>query len=428
MLHSSLGFHTLTLFLFLTWKEMEQLLKDFKKYSKETGLIKIFTPDPPKKVRRKVIERGKARFIKEVKANYTVDYYKADRGIEWTIRYNNWSTDFQSYIIEVTINPKILGGVEDYITAATYADMAKAITNFNLEAKSISPLLRHFGCYCIKRVDYCINFDLEEIMTISLPESVMNLIRRADIPPHYEEWKKKRDKSHEKKSDPASFYLTNESLHINCYSKYMQLQNLSEERVKKGLDPIPQEWLDAARNIIRFEVQCKYRKTYALSAKAMESGNLDFNKYESLLIDDACHDAINYYFNKVIGKGDWYTLQAATRKIEACNFNKQHEQRLIEALQLVNRCRSVATAKASYQGRDLETFKQTSKELSRLGINPVTIPKEWGVKHIPNLLYTYYDLAAEERQAKFESEARFEMLDGFMSKQTIEFLKKQKLG
>ena len=72
------------------------------------------------------------------------------------------------------------------------------------------------------------------------------------------------------------------------------------------------------------------------------------------------------------------------------NFNSQREQRYIDALKYVNQCRSLAKAKASYQGNELIAFKQTLKELADLNINPVTIPREWNIKHIPNFLRAYF--------------------------------------
>lgn len=60
------------------------------------------------------------------------------------------------YIIEAIINPKILAGIIDYLTAATYDDMNVAIVNFNHESNKISSLLGRFNDYKIKRVDYCI--------------------------------------------------------------------------------------------------------------------------------------------------------------------------------------------------------------------------------------------------------------------------------
>lgn len=35
-------------------------------------------------------------------------------------------------------------------------------------------------------------------------------------------------------------------------------------------------------------------------------------------------------------------------------------------------------------------------DLSDINVNPVTIPKEWGIRHIPNLLYSYFEQAQKE--------------------------------
>ena len=124
------------------------------------------------------------------------------------------------------------------------------------------------------------------------PELIMNLIKRSDIPPHYKEWTEYDDTSHRKKSRPESFYLCSKSVNVNCYSKYLQLLNRSEENVEKGYAPIPQEIIDASRSIIRFEVQCKYHKTYALNKIAENSGNECPNKYKSLLTPLTCIEII----------------------------------------------------------------------------------------------------------------------------------------
>lgn len=397
MLRSSLGFHTMTLSLFLLHKDVPQLIRDFKDYSKNTGLIQMYHVDKSGVHSRYQPTDNSTHYLP---TNLKIFYYKEDIGIKWNIRYNNWSSDFQSYIVETTINPKILGGIPDYITAATYDDMEAAITNFNREAKRISSLLEDFDCYSLKRLDYCINFDLNELINGCNTEQIIELITRSNIPPHYEEWTEYDYTAHRKKSKPGSFYLINPSANINCYSKYMQLQNRSQENERMGYPPIPETIMNTAKGIIRFEVQCKYHKMYMLSDRAKKAGNCNYNKYESLLTHEACDEIINYYFKKTIGRGDWYTLQNAVRMIESYYFNKQKEKRLIDALHFVNQCRSLAKAKAAYKGSDLAAFKHTLKELRSLGINPVTIPKDWGVKHIPNLLYTYYDKINEERTKK----------------------------
>lgn len=401
MIRSSLGYHTLTLFIRLTAAQAKKLKEDFQRYSRESRIV---------------FDRGKAERIREIKYNYMVSYYQQDHGIEWLIRYNNWSSDFQSYIVEVTINPKILGGIHDYITAATYKDMEAAIENFNLESARISPILQDFECYKLKRIDYCINLDLNELAPGCNPDRIMELITRGNIPPYYNEYMTYDEKSHRMKPKPGSFYLMNPSVNINCYSKLIALQNRSEERKSRGLSPIPQDILDSARGIIRFEVQFKYYKTYRLSKTAEQNGDHAINKYESLLSHEMCVDIVDDYFDKVIGKRDWYTLQAAVQIIKLQHFNRQREERLIGALQLVNQLRSLAKAKNSFRGKERQAFQKTLNELSSIGINPVTIPKEWGIKHIPNLLYAYHDKVQQENVEKSLQEFQDDCLKEFVKK------------
>lgn len=377
MLRSSLGFHTLTLSRPVFLQEAQYLISDFKRYSKETGAIQIFQ------------DHG----------NLRIEFLNRAEGISWLIRSDVWLEGFKMFvdIVEVTINPKILGGIRDYITAATYDDMDAAIVNFNRISASITPALGSFEQYKLKRIDYCFNCALNELAPGCTYDQMMKLIKQSDIPPHYKEWKEHDDTSHRMKSRPGSFYLTNDSVHINCYSKYMKYLDQSQKNIEKGFLPIPQATMNAAQDIIRFEVQCKYLKTYTLSRKANEDGDDNINHYRSLLNHATCKDQISAYYNRTIGRSDWYTLQEAIRMIHSKHFHSQKDERLIRALKLVNDCRSITKAKATYQGSDLVAFKRTLSELASLGINPVTIPREWGIKHIPNLLYAYFNKVSEER-------------------------------
>ena len=122
----------------------------------------------------------------------------------------------------------------------------------------------------------------------------------------------------------------------------------------------------------------------------------DSGKYKSLLAPLTCIEIISSYYEKVIGKGDWYTLSEAVQIIQSKNFNSQREQRYIDTLKYVSQCRSLAKAKASYQGNELLAFKQTLKELADLNINPVTIPREWNIKPTPNFLRAYFTEVMKE--------------------------------
>jgi len=397
MLKSSLGFHTMTLFLPLDTDKVCSLLCDFYKYSHDTGCIIIETPyTAGYKATTKLpetIDEDRC-FLLPLE---TIIRYRRDTGIRWRIISKIRQQSFSTCMIEVKINPKILSGVQDYISAATYADMETAIANFNREARKISSLLQDFSCYMLSRVDYCVNFSLNELAPECTPEQIINLIKRSDIPTSYKEWKTYDSASHRMKSKPGSFYLINNSIHINCYSKYMQLADQSQKNELKGYQKVPQRTLETAQDVIRFEVQCFYPKTYMLARKAEQKGNDCLNKYESLLDHIECIDKVSEYYKKTVGFGDWYTLEDAVKIVKNQHYNSQKERRLLDALVFVNQCRSVAKAKAYYQGDALDIFKKTLKDLSALGINPVTIPKEWGIKHIPNLLNTYFNKVDDDR-------------------------------
>lgn len=328
MLRSSLGFHTMTLSLRLAECEMYQLLNDFIGYNEKTGFLLMYRKNENGIYIKYYPEKNVSYLPLDIK----IVYNNKDKGIKWHIFDNRFNR--RGYIVEVIVNPKTLSGIHDYITAATYCDMKMAIICFNNEMEKISPLLKTFYDYNIKRIDYCINFYLRELVPECNQGQIINLLRRGDIPPSYQEWTEYDEKACRNKRKPESFYLYNSSTTINCYSKYMQLVNQSKENQEKGYSPIPTRILESAQDIIRFEVQCKYLKTFSLNQKADLLGNHDLNKYKTLLGHDFYNKQIHSYWNKVIGKGDWYSMQEAIRIIEAKHFNSQKERHLIEALHL----------------------------------------------------------------------------------------------
>ena len=218
MLRSSLGFHTITLYMSLTDTDVHRLLLDFMAYSKTTAL-KMYRL----KEGRYITYSPSPNYLPtDVKIYFDGKY----KGIRWHI-YSDDRFSSMAHIIETTINPKFLAGITDYLTAATYSDMNIAIVNFNDKSKKISSLLGTFNDYKIKRVDYCINICLNDFIPIYDPELIMNLIKRSDILAHYKEWMEYDNIAHRMKSRPESFYLCSKSVNINCYSKYLQLLNIS---------------------------------------------------------------------------------------------------------------------------------------------------------------------------------------------------------
>jgi hypothetical protein len=304
---------------------------------------------------------------------------------------DNTSDEYKSCSIKATINPKLFTGIQDYVTAASEKNLRDVEMNFNLEADKISPILGYFNSYLLNRIDYCFNVDAEELRLGCTTEQLMTLIKRSNIPPHFEERQEYDLVSHRMKTDKNTFYLQSKSVTTNCYSKHYQLS--------KNFPDCPN--IEDSLHVIRFEIQCKYLKVYNMLRNVkrfIEHDNVAL--LQEMLSDHMAQEVIEKYFNRVIRKGFYYPLETAKNLIRARNFSEKKDDRLISALELINRCRSITKAKTAFNGDELEIFKRSIRELEGLNINPVTIPREWNINHIPNLLFAYENAVAREESRK----------------------------
>ena len=377
MRRSTQGFHTFTVSKRLAIKHAEGLLGHFKKYKKRTNEVRI-RPDHDK---NKIDPYG---------THLIIEYPDQNKGLTWNMRISHSLNRDDPCNIKAIINPKLFIGIRDYLTAANSDYLAEVEAKFNSEAMKISPYhLGGFGGYALTRNDYCLNIDVNEMQLSCSPKQLMTLIKRADIPPHYSERTEyDADVSHRQTAHQDSLYLRSKSVVVNYYWKYKQL--LSE------FPDCPD--LEASRNVIRFEVQYRYPKMYYLSKiirARSDSPELDLKK--EMLSDSFCADVIRSYFNRVIRKGNYFTLDGARWMVEAHRFKSKKEDRLISTLELVNKSRGIYKAKATLQDEELEDFRRSLRELDEILVNPVTIPREWGIEHITNPLRAYYDGIAEEQ-------------------------------
>ena len=106
-------------------------------------------------------------------------------------------------------------------------------------------------------------------------------------------------------------------------------------------------------------------------------------------------EVIDKYFRGIVRSGDYYTLAKAKHIIESSDYSHKRKEKLIKILDATNKCRGIYKARLSPMGKELSDFNLLLHDLDKLGINPVTIPREWGIEHIPNLLNAYYDKCAE---------------------------------
>ena len=427
-MYTSIGFHTFVISKSLTQDEADRLFNDFKRYRDNTKEIYISS----------VYKYDKDPLAR----HYEIKYIGSYKGIWWKIRLSDkgfWEDDeFKPCSIKAVINPKTLIGEKSYIVAANSGMLEDIRRNFDQEAAKISPILRGFNNYSLNRIDYCINFDVSELnldcpveLTKELPKLIMELIKCGDIPNDYNEVYK----------EAYQFYLKSDAVVINCYWKYAELnKNFPDcKDLKKSYD------------IIRFEVQHKYpkvmteikkykqemeRRHLALIKIKEKQGNGDSLKnrddidrikinqlcaayredyrlketriMENMLSDEKCTRTIDDYFCKIVKRGNYYTFKDAKRIIDDKVSGWQKADRLTDTLKMVRDHGGIAKAKGALQGKELEDFRRSLRELAKLEINPVTIPKEWGIEYIPNLLDNYFLMRAEEqRKEKKEKEEMF---------------------
>ena len=402
MANTSRGFHTMTIVKKLTKKEAKKLIAEFQCYA-ETNDIQFFS------IRDLKLNDDSNEFIKWLYSSvseYYVGYYPQYKGILWLLRYSNISPGFikqgevdKPCSIKATINPKILTGEKDYLAAATVDYLESAETLFNNEAKKISPILGEYSHYSMNRPDYCVNFDLSELKIPCTAEQMIKLIKRGNIPTHYSEWVDDND------SAKNSFYLESKSVTINCYQKHKQL--------KAKFNDCPD--LETSQNLIRFEVQCKYLKTYLLSKDIKRKQELsEYDVIREMLSEDFCKEIIKKYFNKVIRRGDYFTLNEAIRQVQLQHFSKKKEARLIMELRRINQFRGIYKVRATLQGEELEMFRRTLRDLSEINVNPVTIPREWNITRIPNLLDAYDRRVEAELYKRQQEEISHQILKDYL--------------
>ena len=392
---TSLGFHTFIIFVRLS-REQATLIKEAFRELMLSGEIKII---PYGEVPFWVMNEGDA-YLKNRPAGYNITYNTKlsgiRKGIKWTLRISSSSKDFKEYTLEAQINPKILAGIIDYITAATKDDIKDIASLFNQEAQRISLGIPMFDQFQLKRVDYCINFHLLELGIPSSTDQTMRLFKRSNIPHNYNKVLFYNPIGRRMGSDDSSLYLKSKSVTIQCYDKYSQLQREYPDSPS----------LENARNILRFEVQCYYRKVYGMRRSYKD--NLDplpYNEFKEFFSKETCESVIRNYFDRVIMRGDYYPIKHSRNLILKCGFRGNRGQRMIDTLNLVNPSRGgggIHNAKSILTGIELDNFKRGLLDLqTTMGINPVAIPSDWGIKHIPNLLDAYDKLSGNPTRSQY---------------------------
>lgn len=327
----------------------------------------------------KLSKLNKVRFYDKGTATYC-ELLK-DYGLNLILKRSELEDGISYSAFEIIMNPMRLLNPDDYYQLADMQHSKAIYTEFE---KVFKPIKKEFNqdkrnkqlkfkldktdSYKFKRVDFAVNIVTEDI------ENYMNLIKRSNIPDSFYQETKYDKSSKRRKPFEDSFYLVGRNkankatVTINCYHKGKQLKN-------KKL-PCTDE---RAKYTIRFEVQCEYNKTYALT-KSEAFGKDGFSYF---LSNEVSEDNLKFYYKKTIGFGDYYTLSKAKEIIQGKRMKKEKKVALLEILDIVNEKRGIWKARKNTPDKKL--FNKYIKEIHELGVNPVTIPVSWKIEHLPCL-------------------------------------------
>lgn len=413
MENTSMGYHTFAFFQKTDEEEYQVLENDFIGYMQRT-----------KKLKRSPVQ-NKDKI--QIGWQYT---YKDDKekGIHWLMLSSKAKNNYVTRGVLAIINQEAL--IENnYIRAAKDDDLKEVEEIYNRETEKISKIFLKFGSCSLNRVDPCLNIDLKELGIPCTPEQMMKLIKRGNIPRYYEERKECYDsKQRRMVSDKNSFYLESKSSVINFYWKY----------AKQGKKHPNYSKRESSRNVIRLEVECKYLKLYALvknrnreskyyeSAEGLSIDEMYMRMYKGIynpvipidvvLSANTYEPIIRKSIYKILRKGNYFTLDIARDIVESYHFRSSKEERMIEVLESVNESHGIAKAKSKLRENEFRRFNKALKELDKILVNPVTIPRRWDIKHIPNLLRAYYDSIYEEQLVSYQEYAAMKRIEEVLEK------------
>ena len=270
---------------------------------------------------------------------------------------NKYKHDYMQLTIQ--LNPiKLLN--RDIVELTKEQDLKEVEKKFNEIIEKIHLDLNTFFYWTLNRIDYCINIKTQYV------KEYIKLFQRCSLPYRFSIPYDKKAKV--KKHTKGSFYIFNKSTIINFYDKQAERVNNAGEA------------LESAKDILRLEIQCKKGKTDYMKYKhKFEMKFLGYFTSEELSLK-----TISTYFDKTIGKGDYYKLDKARAIINASNHTKATKEKLINTLELINKHRSIDKAREN-SNYSKDSFNRYINKIRALNINAVTIPRAWQVDYLKSI-------------------------------------------
>lgn len=285
------------------------------------------------------------------------------------------ATSFQYYGIEILLNPIRLIEKDNHIQVTSYNDFNLIMDEFDRIIKGIHPQLPDIFGWTCKRIDYAVDIKTKYV------KEYVELFQKGDKPSHFKDGKYD-DVSHRHMQKEGSMYYISKSVVINFYDKHAQKINES-----KANPFVTQQDIDNAEDILRIEVQCLKGKTDYLDFRE----KFDDKEFYNFLSLDLSKKIITSYYDKTIGDGDFYNLNEAITYVKKSDKTTVQKKNMINILSIISQSRSIWRARENFiKGYKLknqnivlhgseQTFNKYLNSLRRLGINPITMPRNWNI-------------------------------------------------
>ena len=277
--------------------------------------------------------------------------------------------EFTCYLIELKIRPKQLIDHDNIYDTTSFAELPKIRVAFNCLMKSLSPILPELDQWICHRVDYAVN------IKTPYPYIYVNLFKRGHIKKSYQP---SIDKMLNYKD---SFYLPTKSrnITINFYDKYKELLKANRD----SPHPRSQNYFDAAKNILRLEVQCRAGKLANIRKKFM----LTDTTPQSFLQPSIAFDVImtNYLMLTKNSQDNFISLAKSRKLLQVSELSKYTVLKTYDILHNVESSSGLWHLWNIYCRGNDNLYHRTIKQIEKAGINPVLIPANYKINELPNL-------------------------------------------
>ena len=216
----------------------------------------------------------------------------------------------------------------------------------------------------IKRIDYAVDIRTDSVALYR------QVFQRGEKPPGMTI---KGDAVVQYENGIAYTYKTTDML--NSYDK-------EQERLNQGYTA---EEAGKWRNVLRFELQSKRKSVQNIRKKT----DAPDTRLTTFLLDDSISREIVRkmvkFYNTIAGRGDYYTLRAAVKKLHAlrCNIDD-----MLDAEKLLREVDKRGSVDAVWKSQDEKQKRKTRRIIrwmSSQGINAATIPAGSGTDHLESL-------------------------------------------